>query len=247
MAESTRRRLDHVVHAVFDLDAAASRYAELGFAVTPQSDHPFGTSNRLVVLDRSYVELLALTEPSVIPTEAFPSSVLRFLERRGEGVPFLVFRTEAAAADHAVLSRLGLTAGEPFTFSRPARRADGTEGEARFSTVFTPGFPELGLFLCQHHTPDLVWDPERPPHPNGASEIEGVVCEGGRVAAVGRLLRAVTGAGVEEDDDRTRFALDGSVIEMVGAGDGPVVSEVRFGSGPVAEVAGIRLVLPSAE
>ncbi|NIQ53863.1 MAG: VOC family protein, partial [Gammaproteobacteria bacterium] len=52
MSPSTRRRIDHLVHAVDDLDAAAAAYEDLGFLVTPRADHPFGTSNRLVILDR---------------------------------------------------------------------------------------------------------------------------------------------------------------------------------------------------
>lgn len=245
MPESTRRRLDHVVHAVRDLDATANRYRELGFTVTDRSDHPFGTSNRLVVLDRSYLEIVALTDERSVPTDGFPATVHRFLEGRGEGVPFLAFRTDAAAADHATLSRMGLASGEVLSFSRTATLADGRKGEARFSCVFTPGFSELGIFLCQHHTPEMVWDPGRPAHPNGATRIEQVRCDGGRGVEVGRLLQAITGAQGEQADGDTRFRLDGADLVLTGGGDGPSVRELRFGDGDEVEVGGIRLRLPS--
>jgi hypothetical protein len=56
--------LDHLAHFVPDLDAAAAVWEKLGFVVTPVSHHrvagkPAGTSNRCVMLDEGYLELLA--------------------------------------------------------------------------------------------------------------------------------------------------------------------------------------------
>src|SRR5678815_5348975 len=58
--------LDHVAHFVPDLDAAASDLEKLGFVVTPESAHrtqhgPAGTSNRCLMLEQGYVEILAPT------------------------------------------------------------------------------------------------------------------------------------------------------------------------------------------
>ena len=61
-------RVDHVVYAVGDLDAAAARFDErYGLAATPGGMHPrWGTGNRIVALggDR-YLELIAVVDPSV--------------------------------------------------------------------------------------------------------------------------------------------------------------------------------------
>lgn len=244
MPDSTRRRLDHVVHAVRDLDATARRYEDLGFTVSARSEHPFGTANRLVVLDRAYVEILALQDTR--PTEGFAATVHRFLDTRGEGSPYLVFGTDAAAADHAALSRVGLASGEVFSFSRTAALTDGRRGEARFSNVLTPGFPDLGIFLCQHHTPEMVWDPGRAAHANGATRITEVRCAGGRSVEVTRLLQVVTGAPGEDDGGSTHFRLDGTDLVLTGDEEGPTVRELRFGEGREVEVAGLRLRLPSA-
>src|SRR5437870_3505618 len=51
--------LDHVILVVDDLDRAAGLFTDLGFTVTPRSDHPFGTANRLIVFDNNFIELLA--------------------------------------------------------------------------------------------------------------------------------------------------------------------------------------------
>src|SRR5688572_33085671 len=58
--------LDHLAHFVPDLDAAAAVWEKLGFCVTPVSHHnvsgkPAGTSNRCVMLEQGYLELLAPT------------------------------------------------------------------------------------------------------------------------------------------------------------------------------------------
>jgi catechol 2,3-dioxygenase-like lactoylglutathione lyase family enzyme len=42
--------LDHVVHAVRDLDAAAELYRRLGFTVGARNRHAWGTHNHLVQL-----------------------------------------------------------------------------------------------------------------------------------------------------------------------------------------------------
>ena len=40
--------IDHIVHAVRDLDAAGDFYRRLGFTVGARNIHPWGTHNRIV-------------------------------------------------------------------------------------------------------------------------------------------------------------------------------------------------------
>jgi len=58
-------RIDHVVLAVRDLDAAGTRILEqLGLGSVPGGRHPgWGTGNRIVPLGEEYVELLAVVDP----------------------------------------------------------------------------------------------------------------------------------------------------------------------------------------
>ena len=57
---SRPRGLDHVVHAVHNLEAAAAFYASAGFQVGTRNRHPWGTHNRIVQLPGFFVELLAV-------------------------------------------------------------------------------------------------------------------------------------------------------------------------------------------
>ena len=54
------RGLDHLVHAVRDLDAAGELYGRLGFTVGARNRHPWGTHNRIVQLPGFFIELLAI-------------------------------------------------------------------------------------------------------------------------------------------------------------------------------------------
>lgn len=78
------RSIDHVVHVGHDFDQLAGEYEALGFTVTLRADHPFGTSNRLAVLENAYLELVAITRPELITGE-FATAVQRFL-RSGPGL-----------------------------------------------------------------------------------------------------------------------------------------------------------------
>src|SRR5712691_4249501 len=66
------RGLDHVVHAVRDLDAAAELYRRLGFQVGARNRHArtWGTQNHIVQLPGTFVELLAVADASGIVPHA---------------------------------------------------------------------------------------------------------------------------------------------------------------------------------
>ena len=53
------RGLDHIVHAVRDLDRAADLYRKLGFTVGARNTHPWGTQNHIVQFDGCFIEVLA--------------------------------------------------------------------------------------------------------------------------------------------------------------------------------------------
>src|ERR1041385_18666 len=58
--------IDHLVILVKDLDASRERYARLGFAATPRGTHSahMGTGNYLFILERDYIELLGVLQPT---------------------------------------------------------------------------------------------------------------------------------------------------------------------------------------
>ena len=60
------RGLDHIVHAVRDLDAAAEFYRRAGFTVGARNRHEWGTHNHIVQFPGVFVELIAVGEPELI-------------------------------------------------------------------------------------------------------------------------------------------------------------------------------------
>ncbi|MGH3851799.1 MAG: VOC family protein, partial [Pseudonocardiaceae bacterium] len=98
--------LDHLAHFVPDLDAAAGVWEKLGFKVTPVSQHevagkPAGTSNRCVMLEEGYLELLA-------PTMDTPNAQrVRERMKRFIGVHLACFGTPDAAAEQRRLAEHG--------------------------------------------------------------------------------------------------------------------------------------------
>src|SRR6267143_285020 len=95
--------LDHVSHFVADLDAAARVCEALGLRVTPTSvqrtpEGPVGASNRCVMLDAGYIELLS-------PTHDTPAAArMRALMRRYDGVHLVCFGTPDAAGEQRRLA-----------------------------------------------------------------------------------------------------------------------------------------------
>ena len=101
-------RLDHVILAVADLDAAARGTARLlGRSPSWRGEHPgAGTANALFRLENTYLELLAPAGPG--PTG---DALRRWLDARGEGPLGLAFGTDDAAACRAELAARGLEPG----------------------------------------------------------------------------------------------------------------------------------------
>ncbi len=151
---------------VRDLDRARDTYQRLGFTLTPRGYHSLGSQNHCIMFGRDYLELMALPKPH--PAFQYFADFLA----RGEGVGALALATDAAAAAQAELARAGFAAEAPLALSRPVENL----GEARFTLVQLPPeqTPGLRTFVCQHHTPELVWRPEFQRHALGAREIESV-------------------------------------------------------------------------
>jgi hypothetical protein len=136
---------------------------------------------------RDYIELMAIAKPH--PAFQYFSDFLS----RGEGFGALALATDDAASAHAELVRAGIAAEAPLALSRPVEKI----GDARFSLVqlpleLTPGFR---TFVCQHHTPHIVWRSEYQAHDNGANAIDGVAVVAGNESAY-RVLLGATSAHV---------------------------------------------------
>jgi hypothetical protein len=174
------RGLDHIVHAVRDLDAAGALYERLGFKVGARNRHPWGTHNRIVQLPGFFVELLTVAEPEKLGSDGFSELFGRFNQsflRQQEGLSLLLLESGDAAADAAAFAAAGIGASDAMRFEREGRRADGTPVQLAFSVAFArdPRAPEAGFAVCQHHYPENFWSAALQDHPNGVTAIAGIV------------------------------------------------------------------------
>ncbi len=175
------RGLDHIVHAVRDLDAAGEAYARLGFTVGARNQHPWGTHNRIVQFPGVFIELLTIGDgsriaghrPRMISFGAFTRDFLA----RGEGLSMLVLEGKGATADAEVFRTAGIGDFDVFDFEREGKRPDGSSVKVAFSLAFAadPKAPDTGFFTCQQHYPENFWNPAFQKHQNGVTGIAGVV------------------------------------------------------------------------
>ena len=157
-------RIDHVVFAVSDLDAAADRFRRVhGLDSAPGGRHPgWGTANRIVPLGHDYIELIAVEDEAVAAGTRFGRAVL---ERAQSGGGWLAISVSTDDLD-AVAGRLGLdvTAGA-------RERPDGTDVRWRSAGLEDPRRePFLPFFIA--------WEEAAESHPGRLRAGHGVQATG---------------------------------------------------------------------
>jgi hypothetical protein len=192
--------LDHIVHAVGNVDAAAEFYLRAGFTVGGRNRHPWGTHNRIVQLKNCYIEILEVAEPEKIVPHgprffSFGAANRDFLAR-GEGLSMLLLNSRDAVRDARFFEANGIGAFDVFDFAREGKRPDGSTVKLAFSLAFAtdPGSPEMYFGVCQHHHPENFWNPAFQSHANGVKDVPGVVMIANRPANHQKFLTAFTGA-----------------------------------------------------
>ncbi|HET8920478.1 MAG TPA: VOC family protein [Xanthobacteraceae bacterium] len=200
------KAINHLVLAGHDLESMRSHYARLGFTVTPRGQHPFGTGNSLIQLHGTYLEPLAVTVPRDVPEHraghfSFAAFNRDYLARH-QGFSMLVLDTSDARADIEAWRAAGLQTYAPFDFSRTAKMPDGEEITVGFSLAFVshPAAPWLGLFACQHYSPQYFEQPRYLQHANGAMRVQDVWIVGETALDLAGFLHTVTGAKPVNDD-----------------------------------------------
>jgi glyoxalase-like protein len=145
-------RIDHVIYATADLDAAAVRVeAALGVAAAGGGCHDgLGTHNRIVPLGGGYLELIAVADPAEAERSPLGHALALAIRERGEGligwvvaVEDVEAEAERTGAELSVIERAGLRAQLagvatamaeptlPFFIQRDPGIADpGAEGDA---------------------------------------------------------------------------------------------------------------------
>ena len=191
--------LDHIVHAVRDLDAAAEFYRAAGFTVGARNRHAWGTHNRIVQLKNCYIELLEVAEPDkIVPHGArsfsFGAYHRDFLASR-EGFSMLILNSSNAVEDARAYDTAGIGGFEVFDFAREGKKPDGTAVKLAFSLAFAQdkASPNVRFAVCQHYFPENFWDPAYQTHANGAGGVPGVALAAENPTDHHIFLKAFTG------------------------------------------------------
>ena len=235
--------LDHVVHAVRDVDAAAEFYVRAGFTVGGRNRHPWGTHNRIVQLKNCYIEILEVAEPEKIPPHSarffsFGAFSRDFVARR-EGFSMILLNSRDAAADARSFEENGIGAFDTFDFAREGKRPDGSVVKLAFSLAFAaePNSPDLRFAACQHYFPENFWNPAFQNHANGAQRVPGVVMVANHPANYQGFLKAYTGARTVASNDGVTAETENGDIDILDP------SAARDLMGPLVKTSGEGITL----
>lgn len=237
------RGLDHIVHAVSDLDGAAAVYRRLGFTVGARNRHPWGTHNHIVQLPGCFIELLTLAEPDKMGGDVFSTMFAAYnrdFVARGDGLSMLVLESNGAAADEAAFRSAGIAAAPATRFDREGKRPDGTPVKVAFTLAFAKDkqAPDASFFTCQQHYPENFWNPAFQQHGNGVQGVAGVVFVADQPAQHRDFLLTFTGAASAREE-AGGFTIDlprGAIGVMT-----PSAFTDRFGQRPPVTERGARL------
>ena len=237
------RGLDHIVHAVHDLDAAADLYRRLGFTVGARNRHAWGTHNHIVQLPGFFVELLTVAEPEKLGTDGFSAlfgTFNRLFLKQQEGLSLLILESANAVADVADFRAAKIGVSDAMRFEREAKRPDGSTVKVGFSLAFArdPQAPQIGFAACQQHFPENFWNPAFQQHANTVSGVAGVVLVAENPSDHHIFLSAMSGV-------RDLHATSSGVTATTPRGDikamDPAAFRIHFGTAPPDVSAGARL------
>jgi catechol 2,3-dioxygenase-like lactoylglutathione lyase family enzyme len=237
------RGLDHVVHAVRDLDAAADLYRRLGFTVGARNRHPWGTHNHIVQFPGCFVELLAVAEPEKLgdaPIAALFGTFNRLFLKRQQGLSFLMVESRDAAADAAEFRAAGIAVSDALHFERQGTKPDGSMVKVGFSLAFArdPRASEVGFAACQQHDPENFWNSAFQQHANSAKAITGAVLVAENPSDLHIFISAFVG-------ERELQATSSGIVAPTSRGEirvmDPVAFQSHFGVAPPDISSGARL------
>jgi hypothetical protein len=241
------RGLDHIVHAVRDLDAAAEFYRRAGFTVGARNRHAWGTHNHLVQLPGFFIEVLTVAEPELLARDTKHQELARLFGgfnrdaiARGDGLSMLILESRAIAADVSALARAGIGCSGELRFSRSGTQADAAMVTVGFSLGFArdEASPHAAFAVMQQHNPQAFWNAKFQSHPNGARAVLGAILIADNPTDHHIFLSAFTG-------ERELHSTSAGIAARTPRGDVEIIEPVafrdRFGVDVVAEAEGMTL------
>jgi hypothetical protein len=241
------RGLDHIVHAVCDLDGAADFYRRAGFTVGARNAHPWGTHNHIVQLDGFFVELLTVAEPQLLARDLKHAELAQLFGAfnrdaiaRRDGFSTLILESRAIAADVSALAGAGIGSSGELRFSREGTQADGSKVTVGFSLGFARDAtsPHVAFAVMQQHNPRAFWNTRFQSHANTASIVRGAVLVADNPTDHHIFLSAFTG-------ERELHSTSAGVAARTPRGDVEIIEPVafrdRYGVELAAEAEGMTL------
>lgn len=233
--------LDHVAHAVRDLDAGAELYRRMGFTVGARNRHPWGTHNHIVQLPGFFIEILTVAEPDKLGGDGmsilFGEFHKRFLTVH-EGLSFLVLESKDADRDARHFADSGIAQSGIVHFKREGKRPDGSPVTVAFSLAFAQAADADAAFgVCQQHFPENFWNPKFQDHANGVTGVAGAVLVADDPRAHAAFMQSYCGVEIEKAQDRISAPTARGRIDVVT----PELFAREFGCAPTGPDGTFRL------
>ena len=222
------KRIDHAAILVANLARAEAMYRRLGFKTTPIGRHNnVGTANHLLMFDEDFFEMLGIETPTDFNRQWADAIAER------EGLWGLAFSSDDVPATYAHLKAAGFSPTEPREFSRPVDLGGGETRQARFTLTYLEpdAVPGIRAFVCQHHTPALVWRAEYLGQPNRTTALAHLtIAVDDPVAAAGAYAR-LTGTAPAPCPGGMEVPGPGATIRLLSPGQ----ASIEFAGDPVLD------------
>jgi len=198
--------LDHPVIAARDLDVARVTYERLGFTVPPRGSHvEWGTGNLCIMFPDDYIEIRGIVDAS-----RFTMNLGQHLDRFGEGLMGVAFRSDDIRASYEAMTTHGLRVSEPRRLTRNFEHPEGwTKPSFRLCVPESEDIEGLmHVVVLQHLTPELIRRPEFLVHANGCkgvNDISGVIYDAEQAAS--KLSHLLGAEAVHRSADGVRLEL----------------------------------------
>lgn len=207
------RGIDHLVHAVDDLEGCADAFRRLGFTLTPRGRHRnMATGNYCIMFTDDYIELMGIIDPDL------PDRGLRDrMTAQGEGLDRCAFAVDDVEAAFATLNVAGFRVNGPIDLRRPLELPEG-EVEPRFRLIRFDGNETrlLNGFICYHDTPEITRRPDWLTHANAVTRILGLVAVSTDPATLGAEWARLLGAdAIDETAMGIAMQIGPHVVEIV--------------------------------
>jgi hypothetical protein len=192
------------------LDELSEIFLNQGFQLMPLAHHNLGSSNRLIMLKSSYIELLGWEKGKQVQRAEIVNQPI--------GLDALVFRTNDAHACFNQLKEAGFAVNPVQDLSREGEFM-GNKVLVEFKTVrfSEQPIPGLRIYFCEHLTPDYVWQKQWLIHPNKTQDLQQITIASpniGETAATFQRLLELADSQLQFLQDCVQISLPNIILRI---------------------------------